>query len=833
MQTQSPKYTRQQIADWLNTRGVVWTITRDGKNPHSTRAKNPDGTWADTNDRSSLPWKEHEGKGYLAEGREAWLKGEGDLIVCPGTLPSVKRGGGHIVLDIDKVPVIEFVQACMEMEGKPFRAGVYSARKPGKEEERAHIWYQAAVPPGSGNFYINGKHAGEIRGQSKSGGSGGYVRCYPGEIEGVMDAYANGESMVPITAEGFRAIAKPRMNGEGAGEGLPPPQSTDAIAWVSEMHRIIDPEDDQIPHGSLPPIITRALNAGVRYGDDTEQAMRAVYLSHAHESHAKASGSYEQHWLNIWNSQTAFVKQNPPKRAENPENPEEPSPQKPERGKQPVRDEVIDWAIHGEMGLSFVDVEGNALPTLSRDKEAPEGFKMPDPKKDKMVAPMSEWGLDCALAFIGVRIRQSSRGGKRLQWWNGRRTGNRWQYIEDDGIAKVISMLAQRTRQQKVGKGGTIYFVPWRITGTQFISWGMAQCFDSRRVDPFLDWAVRCEEIEGGPSIEGWMADVFGLERSPYNDWHSAYPWLRMAELALRPGKVRSLLPLWVMSTGRNKTTALGLMLPPEEPEWFVESIDLQASNKERLESITGAVLGEVADMSPFMSRSMLAKAKAFITRKNDRGTRRAYARTEANEPRLVCLIATSDRHGDAIPSDSAGLRRFPPLVMPKVPSGTPPHMSTREVEEYFSKWRRHFMAQALRRVRDGEGADLNEELYAFVNKSAESQRAKDHVVEDVVMNLDRQKAYRMGDLIEIAGFIATYPMEGSIVRFTGNKVREPRVGRGDSNRTPSYRIQDALTTFGWFPVQRRLGGVKARWWIHPEAWDDSGKKVLATPYSG
>ena len=168
---------------------------------------------------------------------------------------------------------------------------------------------------------------------------------------------------------------------------------------------------------------------------------------------------------------------------------------------EPSYADVVARGTHGQLGLGFASDAKTRLDALPEDPAEQEGLVRPDPKVHALIAPMSEWGLDCCLAFIHTRIRMSLRGGKRIQWRNGRRTEHGWKTIEDEGIDKVVELLARRCRQVKHTKHGKEYFVRWRISGQRFIEWSRARCFDHRRVDPFLAWAHECKEDPAGPAI--------------------------------------------------------------------------------------------------------------------------------------------------------------------------------------------------------------------------------------------------------------------------------------------------------------------------------------------
>ena len=299
-----------------------------------------------------------------------------------------------------------------------------------------------------------------------------------------------------------------------------------------------------------------------------------------------------------------------------------------------------------------------------KDAGGPADKPWTDSKGRVKVAGKSEAGLAEALSISGWSVRYSTRSAG-LEFRHG---DGPWK----PQIKRVSAQVCKHLFEQccymvRPKEGGKPVPIPLRIGSSELTTWCLGIVMDTTgEVDPFLEWAESCKDDPAAPRIEQMLHDTLGVERNDYTDWHSSFVWLRAAELALKPGRTRSVMPVWLMPTGRGKTTLIGELAPPDHPEWIGESLDMQALAKERVESILGCVWAEAAEFNPALSRKDLARAKAWITRRNDRGVRLSYDPRPEDQPRRTVIIATSDAYDGAIPNDPNSVRRFPVLEVPR-----------------------------------------------------------------------------------------------------------------------------------------------------------------------
>ena len=155
----------------------------------------------------------------------------------------------------------------------------------------------------------------------------------------------------------------------------------------------------------------------------------------------------------------------------------------------------------------------------------------------------------------------------------------------------------------------------------------------------------------------------------------------------------------WKGPPGLGKSTCLRALLPPARDEWFTDSLNLSADLKVQVEALQGRVIVEAAELTG-ITRADTEQMKAFLSRTDDGGVRRAYRRDPEPSPRRCVIVGTADRE-QPLPND-ANLRRFVPISLDNAGN---PTMAT-DVRAMVSAERELLWAEALAMYRDGvEGA--------------------------------------------------------------------------------------------------------------------------------
>ena len=262
----------------LDSIGVVAAIRPGAKNPITTRPR----------DGKAVCWLAvHKAEGHLAKGLERLLSGEEPELrayVPPGALD----WAGAVVLcyDCDKPGSRE---GLIELIGPPLGEQA-SETKP----DHHHLWYAtegdtfsrlyvAGAWPGSGKFYVAGRHAGEIRTRSKSKPTCGVgMALYPGEAEMLAELIRKGpperllgEEQLAATdarpwtkpvAKASTALAGLRHVDEG-GDG----RNDNLMACLRPLQRVIDHRSE------YEPILVEAYEQAFAPGEDRDAAAEIAH----------------------------------------------------------------------------------------------------------------------------------------------------------------------------------------------------------------------------------------------------------------------------------------------------------------------------------------------------------------------------------------------------------------------------------------------------------------------------------------------------------------------------------------------------------------------------
>ena len=183
-----------------------------------------------------------------------------------------------------------------------------------------------------------------------------------------------------------------------------------------------------------------------------------------------------------------------------------------------------------------------------------------------------------------------------------------------------------------------------------------------------------------------------------------------------RPGAKHDTCAILVGPEGIGKSTFWRELAGRDD--WFFDGLDLAANVKEQIESLSGHVIVEVAEMEG-VKRADTPKLNSFITRTQDKA-RMAYGHARIDVPRTCLLVGTTNER-DLLPvaKNQAGRRWLPIDVEGK---GDTKAESVGVVRSVMSLQRDQAWAQAVHLVRfekrhSGMPGDL-EDLAAEVVKS-------------------------------------------------------------------------------------------------------------------
>ena len=250
------------------------------------------------------------------------------------------------------------------------------------------------------------------------------------------------------------------------------------------------------------------------------------------------------------------------------------------------------------------------------------------------------------------------------------------------------------------------------------------------------------------------------------------------------PGcKFDEMLVLASEKQGLNKSTVLAVLAV--RPDWFTDSIDLGAKDKEAIEQLDGKWIVEIAELRGHR-RNDIDRIKAFLSRQCDRA-RLAFGRLPTERPR-ACVFFSSTNDVKFL-KDRTGNRRYWPVL---------------DVEfdvEALERDRDQLWAEAAEAEAQGESIRLPQELWA-VAETVQNESLEEEPWVDVIKQ-------------------ALSVWEGKIRSADVWKILDidPRLRTPESDN----RMGRAMRELGWARKQRRYG--------HDPEWSyvkGTGEKPIA-----
>ena len=321
-------------------------------------------------------------------------------------------------------------------------------------------------------------------------------------------------------------------------------------------------------------------------------------------------------------------------------------------------------------------------------------------------------------------------------------------------------------------------------------------------VDPFANWLHALPAWDRRPRCDYWL-NVF----QPADDTEpevlqfvSRLIPMAVVKRALEPGCGADIMPVLVGPQGIGKSRCLKALMPVAD--WFSDSLSLHDELKVWVEKSLGPVLIEVAEMAG-ASRQETAKLKSILSATKDE-VRLAYRRDAGEYPRRFFPVGTAnDRR--TLPNDPTGNRRF---AVVNFVGNTKTHPDANAVVESVKASREQLFAEALVRVRNGEGLFPDPLTAGLLAAAAEGARVDDTEVEAVVNAFVEGRTARL----HVGGLIRE-----------AEAWTKPDSGEQLPSRGLDSRVIRALEHAGWVRDARksrgRMTGDKqsaVRYWWHP-----------------
>ena len=245
-------------------------------------------------------------------------------------------------------------------------------------------------------------------------------------------------------------------------------------------------------------------------------------------------------------------------------------------------------------------------------------------------------------------------------------------------------------------------------------------------VDPLVEWLLDdLPKWDGTRRLHKCLNTLFDVaeESLELAEWAGTFIFLGTVWRAMEPGTKLDEMPILIGKPGIGKSTALRYALPEEHRYMFTDGLNLASAAKERVESLQGRAIVEVAEMAG-ARRADLESLKAFLSRTDDGSIRLAFRKNPEHMPRRAILVGTADR-SDPLPDDR-NLRRYVPVTLEDGDAG--------KCMRWLDYARLQYWAEAMHLYRKGVSARLPDDLKYAQSVAAESARAHDTVLEDAIV---------------------------------------------------------------------------------------------------
>lgn len=163
------------------------------------------------------------------------------------------------------------------------------------------------------------------------------------------------------------------------------------------------------------------------------------------------------------------------------------------------------------------------------------------------------------------------------------------------------------------------------------------------------------------PRVDEWLVKYCKAKDTPFIRAVGALTLIASVRRARTPGVKFDEILILESPQGFNKSTALAILAT--KPEWFTDSVPMNADDKEMIEALGGKWIVESPELKG-MRRADIEHQKAVLSRQYDRA-RLAYGRFTTEVPRQCIFFGTTN--ADSYLKDTTGNRRFWPIKVGQV----------------------------------------------------------------------------------------------------------------------------------------------------------------------
>lgn len=279
---------------------------------------------------------------------------------------------------------------------------------------------------------------------------------------------------------------------------------------------------------------------------------------------------------------------------------------------------------------------------------------------------------------------------------------------------------------------------------------------------------------DGVPRINTWLIEYAGVKDSPFTRSVGAIFFIAGVRRVNEPGCKYDEILVLEGEQGFNKSSALAILA--KRPEWFTDSLPMNAKDKEVIEALEGKWIVEIAELKG-MRLSQVEHYKAMLSRQFDRA-RLSYGHF-ASEIARQCLFSATTNAKSYL-GDTTGNRRFWPFEI------TRPIDLVGLKADVDQLW-----AEAVVREAKGESIRLDPELYKIAALEQERREIDDPWEATVTKQINGYEVGKIlsADLWELVGM----PIERRTQR-------------------DNERLGAIMSGLGWERKKSRFGGERPEW---------------------
>lgn len=395
-------------------------------------------------------------------------------------------------------------------------------------------------------------------------------------------------------------------------------------------------------------------------------------------------------------------------------------------------------------------------------------------------------GLRQALKWLGLEYRYDIRQKQPFFKVNGE-----WRATNDRIEATIIADI-----RLKCALTGKQYKKTEANFGRESWKMGIDALMYEAEVDPVKEWMEDLPEWDKTFRIDSILSDLFGTPQgeeigsraSELRQWASRYPLIGAIQRTMEPGCLLKQFPILIGYQDAGKSALVKELCPISD--WYASGLRLHDKQQNQIELMQGRLIIEIDELVGIYKAEIEA-LKSFISRTDDGAVRLVWRKNPESTPRRCIFVGTTN-DDSCLPNDPTGNVRFVPIKLPAK------RCLKGKVEDWVEKNRIQLWAEALHRYRQGERANLPDDLRPQAAIVAKAATQSDPLMDERMASLPNEPM-RSDKVLSICFDLNP--------REVASKITQQR----------SRELFRNLRGRGWEYNQKKVQGKKMWMWFPPE----------------